>query len=420
MKKNSSIYKPLHPLYMLILFDVLAFFLLYIRKTPYDTKALILGGALLSSTLLIYMLISYFHLGDKYIFLITAMLFSIGELILYRLDTELGLKQAIWLGISFLIYFLSYWIFGIVSFWKKLLFVLPCLSVLIFILTMVFGTTVNGSKNWIIIKGVNIQTSEINKLIFVFFLACYYSQKDKLKEKYPRIWVTLLFMMISYVMMGLMILQREWGTPMLLFLVFTFILYIFEKDLRLFLLNGVAALAAGAIGIIFVHHIKVRLEALINPWKDIAGKGYQITQSLFAIGSGDFFGRGIGLGRPDFIPDVKTDFIFSAICEEMGMFGGAAIILLFLLLAYRGFKISLICIDTFYKALALGITLMFAFQSFTIIAGVIKLFLLTGITLPFISYGGSSMAVNFAALGILQRIAALSEAEGSDLVHENR
>jgi cell division protein FtsW (lipid II flippase) len=412
MKAFKTLTKPLNPLYMLVLFDILAFFLLYIRKTPFDTQALIVGGALLAGTLLIYILTGIFQLGDRYMLLITAMLISIGELILYRLDSSLGLKQAIWLGVSFLVYFLCYGLFGLITFWKRIIWVFPLLSVLLFLLTMVFGTTVNGSKNWIFIKGMSIQTSEIIKLLFVFFLACYYSQRERLMDKYPRIWVTLIFMMLSYTMMGLMILQREWGTPMLLFLVFTLMLYIFEKDLRLFLLNGIAAAAASAVGLLFVHHIRVRVEALVNPWKDIAGKGYQITQSLFAIGSGDFFGRGIGLGRPDFIPDVKTDFIFSAICEEMGMFGGAAVILLFLLLAYRGFKIALECSDTFYKALALGITLIFAFQAFIIIAGVIKLFLLTGITLPFISYGGSSMVVNFAAMGILQRIAALRETEG--------
>ena len=415
MKNIKALKNPLHPLYMLVLFDVLAFLLLFIRQNPFDTRALVIGGSLLSATLTVYILTCTLHLGDRYIFLITAMLFSIGEVILYRLDSNLGLKQAIWLGISFIVYFLSYVIFGAITFWRRLLLFLPLASTLLFILTMVFGTTVNGSKNWIFIKDISIQTSEIIKLIFVFFLASYYSQREKLMEKYPRFWVTLLFMMVSYFMMGLMILQREWGTPMLLFLVFTFILYIFEKDLRLFVLNGLAALTAGVIGTVFVHHIQVRVDAWINPWEDIAGKGYQITQSLFAIGSGDFFGRGIGLGRPDFIPDVKTDFIFSAICEEMGMFGGAAVILLFLLLAYRGFKIALACSDTFYKALALGITLMFAFQAFIIIAGVIKLFLLTGITLPFISYGGSSMVVNFTALGILQRIASMDQAKGGKL-----
>jgi cell division protein FtsW (lipid II flippase) len=405
---------PLHPLYMLVLFDILAFLLLFLRQPQYDVNAAIIGSSIILSTLLVYILTSSLHLGDKFIFLITSMLFSIGELMLYRLDSNLGIKQAIWFGISLLVYFLSYLIFGLIHFWDKLLLFLPGLSILLFILTMIFGTEINGSKNWIFIKGFSIQTSEIIKLIFVFFLASYYSKREKLIVKYTKIRVTLAFMAVSYMMMGLMVLQREWGTPMVLFFVFSLILYIFESDLRIFLFNTLAAAAAVGTGTLFVYHIKVRVEAWINPWKDIAGKGYQIAQSLFAIGSGDFFGTGIGLGRPDFIPDVKTDFIFSAICEELGMFGGAAVILLFLLLAYRGFKIALNCVSIFNKSLALGITLIFAFQSFVIIAGVIKFFLLTGITLPFISYGGSSMLINLASLGVLQRISAINNHSGKE------
>jgi cell division protein FtsW (lipid II flippase) len=142
----------------------------------------------------------------------------------------------------------------------------------------------------------------------------------------------------------------------------------------------------------------------MNPWADAAGKGYQITQSMFAIGAGGFFGRGIGLGNPNLIPEVKTDFIFSAICEEVGIFGGIAVILLYFILVYRGFKISLYIKDSFKKLVALGITLMFGFQTFIIIGGVIKFIPLTGITLPFISYGGSSLTSGFIALGILQAL----------------
>jgi cell division protein FtsW (lipid II flippase) len=159
-------------------------------------------------------------------------------------------------------------------------------------------------------------------------------------------------------------------------------------------------------GVTFVNHVKVRVDAWLNPWADIADKGYQITQSLFAIGSGGFFGTGLGLGRPDFIPEVNTDFIFSAICEEMGILGGVSVVLLYFILTYRGFKIALFTTEYFAKVLALGLTLIFGFQTFIIIGGVIKLIPLTGITLPFISYGGSSLSINFIALGILQAISS--------------
>jgi cell division protein FtsW (lipid II flippase) len=221
--------------------------------------------------------------------------------------------------------------------------------------------------------------------------------KNELKNK-------VLLMLTVYSYIGFLIIQKEWGTSLLLFLIFFMILYAFYDDLKLLLLNvSVAALGAFG-GYLFVYHIKIRVSMWLNPWADASGKGYQITQSLFAIGEGGFFGRGIGMGKPNLIPEVKNDFIFSAICEEMGIFGGVAIILLYFILAYRGFKISLYIKDTFKKLVALGITLMFGFQTFIIIGGVIKLIPLTGITLPFISYGGSSLTTSFIALGILQAL----------------
>ena len=150
----------------------------------------------------------------------------------------------------------------------------------------------------------------------------------------------------------------------------------------------------------------------LDPWEDVANKGYQIAQSLFAISSGGYFGRGIGNGSPGYIPEVHTDFIFSAICEEMGVFGGAAIIILYFLLAYRCFKITLNTQNSYNKAVGLGLTLMFSVQTFIIIGGVIKFIPLTGITLPFVSYGGTSIVVSFASLGIMQAISALETRKG--------
>jgi len=165
----------------------------------------------------------------------------------------------------------------------------------------------------------------------------------------------------------------------------------------------------GILGYFFLHHIQVRVSAWLNPWEDISGTGYQITQSLFAIASGGYFGKGIGNGSPNYIPEVHSDFIFSAICEEMGVFGGAAVIILFFLIAYRCFKISIRTTNVYDKALSFGLTVMFAMQTFIIVGGVTKMIPLTGITLPFVSYGGTSIVVSFASLGIIQAISAKAE-----------
>ena len=148
--------------------------------------------------------------------------------------------------------------------------------------------------------------------------------------------------------------------------------------------------------------MRVRIQTWLDPWKYIDDKGYQITQSLFAISEGGFFGKGLGLGHPQFIPLAYNDFIFAAICEELGIFTGIGIIMLFLILVYRGFKIGIGQTNTFYRILALGISTLFGIQSFIILGGVLKVIPLTGITLPFIAYGGTSILSSFTALGILQ------------------
>ena len=224
--------------------------------------------------------------------------------------------------------------------------------------------------------------------------------KQLIKNKY-------VFLAIVYLHLFLLLMQRELGMTVLFYVIFISIFYIYEEDYKLLLYN------IGALGIILVlsyfmlAHVRVRLVTWVNPWDQISGKGYQITQSLFAIVAGGFFGTGLGLGSPDFIPVVHTDFIFSAICEEMGLFGGMAVVLLYFILVYRGFKIALTIKETFKKVVALGIILIYGYQTFIIIGGVIKLIPLTGITLPFISYGGSSLISAFIAFGILQAISGL-------------
>ena len=189
-------------------------------------------------------------------------------------------------------------------------------------------------------------------------------------------------------------------------------IYVYEKEKWFLWANILAAAVVGFLGYIFLYHIKVRVGVWLDPWEDVANKGYQIAQSLFAIASGGYFGRGIGNGSPNYIPEVHTDFIFSAICEELGVFGGAAIIILYFLFAYRCFKITLNTQNSYNKAVGLGLTLMFSVQTFIIIGGVIKFIPLTGITLPFVSYGGTSIVVSFASLGIMQAISALEERKG--------
>ena len=176
--------------------------------------------------------------------------------------------------------------------------------------------------------------------------------------------------------------------------------------------NSVIVAFGCFVGYKTLYHIETRVAMWLDPFSDPSGRGYQIVQSLIAIASGGFTGKGLGNGSPYYVPLVQSDFIFSGICEEFGILGGIGVILLYFIMVYRAFKIALSVPEGFDKKVALGLSAMFSFQIFIILGGVIKLIPLTGITLPFISYGGSSLVTSFMALGILQ---AISVEEGDSI-----
>lgn len=398
------------PAYLLILMNLFGFGLLFTANS-YNLNMLYVGGGLLGLFLLMYALIVICNMGDKFIMLMACMLITIGVLILCRINLlDYGIKQIVWVAIGGVAFFASYLVYYNIKFLNKLWFLYLILGIGLFLATLIFGETVNGSRNWINLGPISFQPSEITKILFIMFLACYYSKSwDKPFLNVTPRWITWLG---TYLFIGFLVLQRDWGTILVIFSIYIFMIYVYERNYGFLVMNICLALIVAVLGYKFLYHIQVRVATWLDPWSDISNKGYQITQSLFAIASGGYFGRGIGNGSPLYIPEVHSDFIFAAVCEEMGVFGGAAIIILFFLIAYRCFKISITSKDTFDKAVSLGLTLMFAIQTFIIVGGVIKMIPLTGITLPFVSYGGTSIVVNFISLGIIQAISAKDERRG--------
>lgn len=399
------------PAYMLIIFNLLGFALLYIAN-GYTSAILYIGVSILACFLIMYSVLVLCRMGDKFIMLIVSMLLTIGMLLLCRIDINYGIKQIVWVGLGIVVFFAAYCIYYNIWFWEKMWFVYLSLGTVLFLLTLLLADPVKGSRNWISLFGIMFQPSEVTKILYIMFLSCYYSEAwtkplFRLSPKYITAFGTYLFI-------GFLVLQRDWGTILVIFSIYIFMTYVYGKDKKFLAANVVLAGITGFLGYHFLYHIQVRVSTWLDPWSDIANKGYQITQSLFAIASGGFFGRGLGNGSPTLIPEVRTDFIFSAICEEMGIFGGTAVILLFFLLVYRFFKISLTAGNAFDKSVSLGITLMFALQTFIIIGGVTKFIPLTGITLPFVSYGGTSLIVSFASIGIMQAISARTERGSTD------
>lgn len=391
------------------LFNILSFFLLFLFYEGKEMSLLITGLILASINIIVYIILYYFNFGDIYLFLTVSMLVSIGLVMQYRIDITNANRQLLWFMIGIAAYLLTMILFGKLHFWNKLRFLYMAVVFVLLILTAIFGKEINGSKNWIIIKGISIQPSEIIKLFFCLTIACFYSKlpSDAKKDKRKRIMGIpsdeIYLCVFVYICMGaLCLVQREWGTALLLFLVYFSMCSIYKTNHLLKLINIGGIIFAALIGYFFLAgHIGVRVEIWKNPWQDPLGKGYQIVQSLIAIVSGGYFGLGLGLGSPHLIPFRESDFIFAAICEEMGIFTGIAVILLYFLLTYRGVKTAMKCENEFLKAACMALVLCFGFQTFIIVGGVIKLIPLTGITLPFVSYGGSSMISSFIILGVI-------------------
>lgn len=400
------------PAYLLILLDILGFSLLFMSK-DYNPRVLYTCGAVILLFVIMYTILVLCRMGDKFIMLMVFMLMSIGVLVLCRINLDYGFKQIVWILLGGAAFFVAYFVYYNVKIWDRFWYLYFILGVGLFLFTLVFGRTVNGSKNWVILGPISFQPSEITKILFIMCLACHYSgtwTKSILGKVHPK-WV---LMLITYVFVGFLVLQRDWGTILVIFSIYLFMVYVYEPDKKLLFINLAALGVIGVVGCKFLYHIQVRVSTWLDPWADISNKGYQITQSLFAIASGGYFGRGLGNGSPYYIPEVHSDFIFAAICEEMGVFGGVAVILLFFLIAYRCFKISILTPAPFDKAVSFGVTVMFALQTFIIIGGVTKLIPLTGITLPFVSYGGTSIIISFASLGIIQAISAKTERKGQE------
>lgn len=385
------------PRNLLLIFDVLAIGLLMLYKDSASNKNLgLLAAALIVLLYLSNILLEKVTSGDNYIFMVVSMLISIGAVMNFSIDQELGLKHLMWALLGIACFYGTYFVVKYVNIWHKGLAFYVAISVVLFVLTLVLGTNMHGAKNWIIIGGMSVQPSEFIKIILTFIIACFYYNRDYYKNVKHS---SLIMMGIVYMFIGFLFLQRDLGSAVMYLAIFIGIQYVYETDRKLIGISVILTLVGVVAGYFLFSHVRRRFDIWLNPWIDPGG---QILQSLFAIASGGFTGAGIGLGYPKLIPVVNSDFIFAAICEELGILTGIGVIMLFILLVYRGFKVAIAQRSTFYRILAIGISISFGIQAFLAIGGVQKFIPMTGITLPFVSYGGSSLIASFMALAVLQ------------------
>ncbi len=358
--------------------------------------------------------------GDCYLLPITAVLISTGLVFLFRLDPYYGIRQFIWILIGLGTLVFTSRVLLDIRFLGDYKYVYALLGLVALILPIFFGKVQGGAKSWLDFGFFQLQPSEFVKILLVLFLAGYLAENRAvlaagtrslggISLPGPSAWAPLVVMWgISLL---LLVFQRDLGAALIYFGVFLAMVYAATARI-LYVLFGLGLFVAGALAsYLLFDHVRDRVLIWLNPWPYIDNIGYQITQSLFAIGSGGAFGAGLGQGYPGFIPLVHSDFIFPAICEELGLAGGACVIVLFMMLIFRGIKIALRARDEFSALAAIGLTSLLGLQAFVIIAGVTRLLPLTGVTLPYVSYGGSSLVANLILLGLLLNIS--HEAGGS-------
>jgi cell division protein FtsW (lipid II flippase) len=375
--------------------------------------------------------------ADQLMLPLVALLAGLGLLMTARLEPDLGpdhigidARQSLWvtLGVAALAVILFVpWDRILRRYFRTSLFdwldhnryVWLSLGVLLIVATFVFGTDPNGSgvRAWFNFGFFSFQPSELLKIILVLFLASYLNEHRELVSRgykigpltLPPLPYLLPLVGMWGIAMGLIIFQRDLGAALLLFGVFLALLYTATYN-GWYVAAGLAAFAVGSYLLYtVVSVVELRVEIWLDPWATAQGSGYQIVQSIFSLASGGVLGSGVGRGYPYVVPAAHTDFIFTAIGEELGLFGTLGVLVAYILLIFRGYVIALRIqgrFRGFEQLIVVGLTTIFALQTFIIIGGNLRLVPLTGITLPFISYGGSSVLINFAMIGLLLRISA--------------
>lgn len=402
----DKIFKQRKPRNLLLIFEILSILLLFtFNNNNIDRYIVILFLGLILIVYISNLVLGKVSSGDNYIFLIVSMLLSLGIITIYRLSPKLGLRQLIWVLAGILVFYLTYFIIRAMRRLEYMTGLYLGLSILFFLLTIILAPSKYGAKNWIeISEGITIQLSEFTKILVIFLIASFYTTFQTRLKKLNYKYTSYYLMGVIYIFVGFLFIQRDLGTAAIFIAIYTLIQYIYDED-RVSIIVNVGLMAIGSVaGYFLFSHVRNRVDIWLNPWTadKVVNSARQIVQSLFGIGEGGFIGQGIGLGYPKQIAFAYSDVIFSAICEEMGVLTGIGIIMLYMLLVYRAIKIALNQEYLFYRILALSVAILFTVQAFLNIGGVIKLIPMTGLTLPFISYGGSSLISSFVALGILQ------------------
>ena len=350
---------------------------------------------------------------DPYILPITFLLAGWGLTLIGRLAPGFGLRQTAWLVVATLVMLVVAGLPGDLRWLRRYRYTWLLSGLALTAATLLFGVNPSGfgERLWLGCCGLYLQPVEILKLLLVAFLAAYLSEKGDLifQGRWPTLSAFLPLLLMWGFSMVVLISQRDLGMSTLFFAVFLVMLYLASGRVAYVVIGFGLLLLGAVVGYGLFDVVRIRVEAWWNPWADSSGRSYQIVQSLIALSAGGLAGRGPGLGSPTLVPVAHSDFIFAALAEEWGLLGVIGAVSLLAALVFRGLHIAAHARGAFRPLLAAGLSALMGIQALMIMGGVVKLVPLTGVTLPLMSYGGSSLVAQFVMIGLLLKLSSAED-----------
>jgi peptidoglycan glycosyltransferase len=373
-------------------------------------------AVLLGLLIVAHLAVRWFASGaDPTILPLAAILHGIGYVMITRLDEDLASLQTTWSIVAIAVFILTLLVVQRAPDLARYRWVLLFAGIGLLLLPMVpgLGFSAGGARIWVSLGPINFQPGEFAKLALAIFFAAYLADNRELIAartwrvgflRLPELQYLLPIVAAWGVAVVVMVGQRDLGSSLLFFALFVVMLWVATERPAYLVVGAVLFSSAAYVAWQMFGHVQTRVSIWLDPWADPLDRGYQIVQGLYGLTDGGLAGTGLGRGSPGQVPEAQNDFIFTAIGEELGLFGATAVLISYLLLIGAGLRVALRTDNPFEKLLATGLTTIVGVQAFIITGGVIKLVPLTGITLPFVSYGGSSLVSNYILLALLIRL----------------
>jgi len=344
--------------------------------------------------------------ADPVLVPVALLLNGLGYVVITRLDGGLAALQSTWTAVGVGGFVATLLVLPRARILESYRYLLGLVGLGLLMLPLVpgFGREINGARIWASVGPINFQPGEFAKLALAAFFAAYLVDSRELLRTRLELRDLAPIGAAWAISLGVMVLERDLGSSLLFFALFVVVLWVASERWIVLAFGGGLFVVGALLSWQLFDHVQRRVDIWLDPFADPKGDGYQIVEASFALADGGLSGTGLGHGEPGRIPFVETDFIFAAIGEELGMAGSAAVLMAFLILVGSGLRIALRASRIFDKLFALGLTTLVGVQAFVIIGGVLRVVPLTGITLPFVSYGGSSLVANYALLALLVRL----------------